>query len=1284
MKKAKHLIIGLLSIIFLFVFIGPKINGSSNLITLTRSGMIVYHYNTVNPVMIPEHVETKDYEFRAVWVATVFNLNMPLHTSEAQYKTAFQNLIADVKAKNMNAIFFQVRSMNDAFYESDYAPFSRYLAGAEGVDPGWDVIAYMVDYAHSQGIEFHAWLNPYRVGNSSLDKTNFLNTLHPTNFARMNPELVVAGNISSGNYPYILNPGEPAVKQYIRNVVVELMEKYDVDGIHFDDYFYPYSGISSDNSTYTTYAPGGMTIADWRRENINDVIRGVKEDVDAHNDVHGKDIRFGVSPFGIWRSGGEGSNTSTSALQSYSAQFADSKKWVEEEWVHYICPQVYWNFSHNLAPYADVVDWWASITRGTNVDLIIGHSPYHAATNSWLSDELVMQIKYNQKHPEIKGSSMYSFAYINHTHLNNVRSNNYSNQTLGTWEMSAIASPTISLSGTLDQGKYRTNVTATLSSSYPIYYKINDGTWILYEEPIVISTQGTTALYAKSVDGLEESLIVSQSIVIEKINTVLPTIVLTGDQIGSDYVTGTTLSFTASEPIYVAINHGSIGEWFLYTEPIVLTSLGNYFIQAKTINSEGIESSVTTRLIKIVQACFSEPVISITGVGNPPFYRSATLSFNYQATNMQYRINGGTWQTYTSAVDLTDAGSYLIEYRNIDACSTIYSREIEVMTDVYEPEILINGPYDGWFYTDVVTITFTPHNTRDIIKFRLHNGKSWTTWQTFTNTIELTINATYTLEYYSEDLAGNQTETFEARIRLNIPPTENNQYIYRDGNIVTYYNTNIPVELPINYTEKEQEVRAIWVATVSNIDIGLHTSEADYKARINIMLNRIAELNFNTVFFQVRPMNDAFYPSSYAPFSRYLTGTEGGNPGWDVLAYIIEQAHLRGLELHAWLNPYRVSTSTHLTKEQQLSLLHNDNFAKQNPNLVMVDNNGALILNPGEPMVRAYVKNVVEELVVNYNLDGIHFDDYFYSYSGMSVLQDQATYDRTKLTGQTLADWRRENVNTLVREIFEIVEFYNVTNQRTVKFGISPFGIWKSGGIDGSNTSSVTLQSYSAQFADSKRWVEEGWLHYIIPQLYWEFSHGLAPFADLVDWWANLTEGTGVDLIIGHGFYRYADNSWKDDNEITEQLRYISKFDNIVGSAFFSYRTLNSSHASVTQALDRIQNSYWTTYASFPWMSQVEKPVPIVCGTNEELIDGECVIIAPTCGTNEELIDGVCTIIVPTCGTNEELIDGECVIKIPVDDEPRNNTFVLIVSTVGSVMAIGFGWFVFRKLRLRP
>ncbi|MCK5762449.1 MAG: family 10 glycosylhydrolase, partial [Candidatus Izimaplasma sp.] len=229
----------LLTIMVVFLVIAGtssnQIYSSDDLEVLVRDGVTETHFQTTDPVMIPTTYTEKSEEFRGVWVATVWNLNMPQHTSETQYKTAFVELIDEVLAANMNAILFQVRPQNDAFYDSEYAPWSKWLTGTEGQDPGWDVMQYMIDYSHAHGIEFHAWLNPYRVTNSSSDKTTMLDTLHAENWAKINPDMVVAGNMDShGRHPYILNPGEPAVKTYIRNVVTELITLYDVDGIHFD------------------------------------------------------------------------------------------------------------------------------------------------------------------------------------------------------------------------------------------------------------------------------------------------------------------------------------------------------------------------------------------------------------------------------------------------------------------------------------------------------------------------------------------------------------------------------------------------------------------------------------------------------------------------------------------------------------------------------------------------------------------------------------------------------------------------------------------------------------------------------------------------------------------------------------------------------------------------------------------------------------------------------------------------------------------------------------------
>jgi len=1287
MKKIKLIILVLLIAVMLYVFAPPIAHANDNLIPLVRGTQTIYHYNTSNPVMIPSTYTEQESEFRGVWVATVFSLNMPLHTSESQYKTAFNALITQVKARKMNAIVFQVRPQNDAFYDSEYAPFSRWLTGTEGGDPGWDAMGWMIETAHANGIEFHAWLNPYRVQNSASDKTTMINSLHAENFAKKNPNLVIAGNLSNSLYPYILNPGEPAVKTYIRNVVKELISLYDVDGVHFDDYFYPYSGLNSDSATYNTYKLPDQALADWRRENVNDVIRGVKEDVDLHNTTLNKDVRFGVSPFGIWRSGGEGSNTSTSALQSFSSQFADSRKWVKEGWVHYITPQVYWRFNHSLAPYADVVDWWAETVRGTGVDLLIGHAIYNAHLDGWPDDEITTQFKYNHKHPEIKGSILYSYSYLDKAAMADANATVWTTMPLSTWQSSNVPTPTLSISGTKEGTVYRSNVTVSLTGEETLFYKIGTGDWILYENPILFDQNGTYAIYAKTVNSSdEESLIRGENITIQKINNDVPVIRVEGKMIGDRYVIGSMVFIDATETIFYAVNYGSVGVFGPYTEPFQLTGTGNYFVRSYTVNSEGVLSVESNRLIRVVLDCYSDPQITVTGTGQAPYYQNAVITLQSESPVIQYRLNGGSWQTYGNPFLLDIEGTYLIEFMNQDGCQVLKSHTVHIdKTPPMLPETEVIGDMEGIYYIEPVEVNLSTDNPEDVIYFRIHNGRTWSEWSVYTSPIQLELNATYMIESYAEDLALNESPIGEIIIRLNIPPTEDNPYVVRDGQYVTYYNTDIKVPLPTSYVEKDEEIRAIWVATVSNIDLGLHTSESDYKSRILTLLNTIQANNFNVMFFQVRPMNDAFYPSAYAPFSRFLTGIEGVDPGWDVLAFVIDEAHKRGIEVHAWLNPYRVSSSTD-AKNTQLAALHDQNFAKMHPEYVLSDRTGRLILNPGEPAVRTYLQNVIQELLDNYRIDGIHFDDYFYSYNGMDDIQDAATYQVNKLQDQSLADWRRENVNTMVRTVFETVEAHNTMKDKHVKFGISPFGIWRSGGSLGSNTSTSTLQSYSAQFADSKKWVEEGWLHYIMPQLYWEFSHGLAPFADLVDWWAALCTLHDVDLIIGHGFYRYVDNSWKDANEMTEQIRYISQYDIIKGSAFFSYKTLNSTHPMVVQALTRIKDYYWTTQPLVHWETDMFDVIPVVCNTNQTLIDGVCVDNPPVCEPNQTLIDGECVVNPPVpCEEGYERIDGECVL-IPEDEpikrgcfglwtastKPRWGSWVFLSIGISSLIAIAF------------
>ncbi len=1177
--------------------IGIKTIADGPLQDLSVGGSAVYHYGTSDRVQTPQTYVEKTSEFRGVWVATVYNLNMPVYSSELQYKAAYDSLLDEMEAAHMNAILFQVRPRNDAFYDSAYAPWSRYLTGTEGTDPGWDVMAYLVSEAHARGIEFHAWMNPYRVTTTAGDKTALLNGLHAENFARLNPDLVIADNDGK----LILNPGEPEVVTYIQNVVDEIMDLYDVDGIHFDDYFYPYAGVSTDGATYNTYKEAGQTQADWRRENVNDAIRGVKETVDAYNLSESKDVRFGVSPLGIWKVGEpDGANVASGSSQTYYSQFADTKKWVEEGWVHYMNPQIYWNFRHGLAPYADVVDWWVETVRGTNVDLIIGHGIYKT---EYHVSEFYEQIKYNQKYPEIKGSMLYSASYLDTSHMDYVVNNAWTTTPLNTWESSDVDTPTYTIDGTFSNGAYRSDVEVSLSATDDIYYHLGDFSWTLYTTPLEFTTQGDHVIYVKAVNGsAQESLVEGIQFEIDKINNDVPTLSISGDMLGDDYIVGAVVTLESdTNPIWVAINRPSLGagSWNLYEGPITLDQAERFYFQIKTINAEGIESIVYTQGIDVVDEVYPDPTISISGVGQDPFYQEALVTLDSDAPEISYKINDGSWMTYTTAFTIDQEGDYQISVRNEDGLQHVISREITIDQSAPEdPIITVIGDKEGIFYIEETTVELTPRDVNDVIYYRIHNGTNWSSWQVYSQALELIFDGNFTIEYYAKDQALNISETLDQRVRLSIPPTENNRFIIRDGSVVEYFQTDTPIELPTSYTEKTDEIRAVWVATVANIDIGMHFSEASYKTEIITMLDRLEALNFNVMFFQTRPMNDAFYDSDYAPWSRYLTGVEGSSPGWDVFGFIIEEAHKRGIEVHAWLNPYRVSTGTS-AKQTQLDLLHDDNFAKQNPDLVIAGADGKLILNPGEAQVRAYILNVVNELMSKYDIDGIHFDDYFYL-SNIDASEDQELYNRTKNTGETLADWRRRNVDMLIENLSNTIHSYNETQDKNIKFGISPSGIWKSkydysgnirpGGELGSHTSS-TFESYNYAYADTRKWVMEGWLDYIMPQLYWQFNHSSAPFADLVDWWAELTEASGVDLIIGIGFYRYTDNTWDDPNELIEQLRYISQYDSIIGSSIFSYKTLNNLNTNIVSSLERLSLTYWTEYPSFPWESDVVKEV---------------------------------------------------------------------------------------------
>ncbi len=417
--------------------------------------------------------------------------------------------------------------------------------------------------------------------------------------------------------------------------------------------------------------------------------------------------------------------------------------------------------------------------------------------------------------------------------------------------------------------------------------------------------------------------------------------------------------------------------------------------------------------------------------------------------------------------------------------------------------------------------------------------------------------------------------------------------IYKDqaGKPVPYAGTVAPnskVLIPTQYHPKTTEARGAWVATVQNIDFGKHRTAASFKKQFTQILDDLKSKNFNFIVFQVRPTNDAFYRSGLNPWSRFLTGEEGVEiKGFDPLAFMIEETHKRGMQFHAWLNPYRVVGSTDQSKSAYLNSLSDKNFARQNPHLVLdVPKNGqrTLILNPGEPEVIKFVVDTVRELASNYDVDAIHFDDYFYPYGGVGNV-DKDTYQRQNKRQQSIEDWRRENVNTLIQSVSRAIAANNRINNKQVQFGISPFGIWANYSPE-QKFGSLTRgsEALNSQYADTRRWVKEGWIDYIAPQLYWPFAHKVAAYAALADWWAYTVRGTNVNLYIGMAPYRLGEESiWQNPMEIVDQLRYNGKYPEIKGEIFFSYRNIaNPGNAVMKKGLEQVWKNCWNKPAALP------------------------------------------------------------------------------------------------------
>lgn len=337
----------------------------------------------------------------------------------------------------------------------------------------------------------------------------------------------------------------------------------------------------------------------------------------------------------------------------------------------------------------------------------------------------------------------------------------------------------------------------------------------------------------------------------------------------------------------------------------------------------------------------------------------------------------------------------------------------------------------------------------------------------------------------------------------------------------------------------------------------------------------------NAILLQVRPAADAFYAKSREPWSQWLTGTQGiaPAPGYDPLEFAIREAHSRGMELHAWFNPYRATMSPG-------AAVHESHITRQKPEWFFTYA-GKKQFDPGIPEVREYIVQVILDVVKAYDIDGVHFDDYFYPYKveGQRI-RDSGTFEKYGAGFTDIADWRRNNVNLLIKELNDSIHYY----KKYVKFGVSPFGIWRNKSEDSLGSATAGLSNYAELFADSRKWVQEGWVDYINPQIYFSFTRRVAPFDTLVDWWSNNTFGR--HLYIGQAAYlvgQRMEAAWRLPDQIPDQIRYIRDNNRVQGSVYFS----SKSFSTVARAVgDSLRNNFYKYPALPPQMPWLDETVP--------------------------------------------------------------------------------------------
>jgi uncharacterized lipoprotein YddW (UPF0748 family) len=366
-----------------------------------------------------------------------------------------------------------------------------------------------------------------------------------------------------------------------------------------------------------------------------------------------------------------------------------------------------------------------------------------------------------------------------------------------------------------------------------------------------------------------------------------------------------------------------------------------------------------------------------------------------------------------------------------------------------------------------------------------------------------------------------------------------------------------------SFAQPKRELRAAWIATFTNIDWPVRTqTPAQQQAGLNTILTHHMQTGTNAVYLQVRSQCDALYPSNIEPWSADLTGTQGKapNPLWDPLQFAIDEAHKRGMELHAWLNPYRAASNIN-----SIAGFHASHVSKAHPEWTINVSTSATttvqILNPGMPQVRDYITSVVVDIVNRYDVDGIHFDDYFYPQPRVGAsINDDAAYEADPRgfpnTTAGRADWRRDNVNLLIQRVNDTIKAL----KPWVKFGVSPTGIYRNSTNPAIGTPTAGLEHYTTLYCDSRKWLQEGWIDYLAPQVYWYIGQPGADYSKIVPWWND--NANGRHIYIGMAGYKVNDPAqgaaWANPSMIPNEVRLNRSYANIQGQAIYNTSSLRS------------------------------------------------------------------------------------------------------------------------------